>query len=460
VFLLACLQNDALQALDAIGRAMLRMMITRRKLLEWRTARDAQRTAQLGVIRSLAAMWIGPVLAVVAVVYLDLGDLAAAAPLVALWTIAPVWSWWSSLPIAPRQARLAASDRRFLRTVARRTWRFFDTHVAIGDHFLPPDNVQDDPPRGAAHRTSPTNIGMSLVANLAAYDFGYVSAGDLLMRTTRTLAALDRLQRYRGHFYNWYDTATLEPLRPMYVSTVDSGNLAGHLLTLAGGLDELADRPACPTLAGLGDTLDLVAELAATWPEVTRELAHLRSELRAVPATTAETYAELRRLVPRAHELVRMVTARGDAGRTAPGSADPRRGPSRGQDDVQGAAEAAWWARAFEAQVVQLHGELVALAPWVALPRDGDPASWVILDGPLTRDRSPRGEGPRHRSRRARRGGSRRRARGRAARRAARARSALPRVRGPRLRAALRSIAAAPGDRLQRRRSPARRELL
>jgi cyclic beta-1,2-glucan glucanotransferase len=358
-FLLACLPYDALQALDAIGRAALRVLVTRRKLLEWRTARDAQRTARTGVARSIAAMWIGPALTAAAAVRLELGDLLAAAPLLALWTIAPVWSWWASQPIAPHRPRLAASDRSFLRMVARRTWRFFDTYVVDGDHFLPPDNVQDDPPRGAAHRTSPTNIGLSLVASLAAYDFGYLTAGELIARTTRTLDTLDRLQRYRGHFYNWYDTQSLEPLRPMYVSTVDSGNLAGHLLTLAGGLDELADRAACPALRGLGDTLDVLAQLAATWPEVMRAVAHLRLELSAAAATARDAYAQLGRLAPRTQELIAALAQR----------ADP---------------EATQWARAFDAQARQLRDELVALAPWILGPIDPAPAARAVLDGPLT----------------------------------------------------------------------------
>jgi cellobiose phosphorylase len=379
-FLLACLPYDALQALDAIGRSWLRLLITRRNLLEWRTARDAQRTTRVSLVSSLRAMWIGPALTAAAVAYLPPDDLIAAAPLLALWTVAPAWSWWSSRPIAPVRPRLAAADRSFLRGVARRTWRFFETHVAAYDHFLPPDNVQVDPPRGAAHRTSPTNIGMSLIASLAAHDFGYVAAGDLIARTTRTLAALDRMQRYRGHFYNWYDTATLEPLRPMYVSTVDSGNLAGHLLTLASGLDELADRPARPTLSGLGDTLDVLGELAAPWPEVMRELAHVRTELQVAATTTADLHAVFQRTAIRAHELVRIVGARGDAGRTAASAVDPAILP----EAVRDAVEAAWWARAFESQVLQLHAELVALAPWVELPRAADPAIRALLDRPHT----------------------------------------------------------------------------
>ena len=358
-FLLACLPYDALQSLDAIARTVLRVIVTRRKLLEWRTARDARRMARAGIARALAAMWSGPALAAIMAAWLAPDDVFAAAPFLVLWTAAPVWSWWSSLPIAPAGPALDAAERRFLRLVARRTWRFFERHVTAADNFLPPDNVQDDPPRGAAHRTSPTNIGMSLIGSLAAYDFGYLTAGELIEQTTRTLATLDRMQRYRGHFYNWYDTTTLEPLRPMYVSTVDSGNLAGHLLTLAGGLDELDARAARPALTGLADTLEVLAELALTWPEVTRALAHVRAELAAVPAATGELHGWLQRLAARGRELVRVVTARGEP-------------------------EATSWAEAFEARCAQLTGELVQLAPWAALARAADQATAALLDGPLT----------------------------------------------------------------------------
>jgi len=358
-FWLACLPFDAVQSIDAIARSGLRVFVTRRKLLEWRTASDAQRSKGVGLFGSFAEMWIGPALAVTAVAYLEPGALLAASPLLLLWTLAPVWSWWSSQPNDLAGPQLATADREFLRTIARRTWRFFETYVVAEDNFLPPDNVQEAPPRGAAHRTSPTNIGMSLVANLAAYDFGYVAAGDLIARTTRTFATLDRMQRYRGHFYNWYDTTTLEPLRPMYVSTVDSGNLAGHLLTLAAGLDELAERATQPALTGLGETLDVLAELAATWPEVVREVAHVRAELTATSRATEDVHALLQRLATLAHELVRVVAARHEP-------------------------EPTWWARAFEAHCKQLLDELVLLAPWALLPRVADPAIRAILDGPLT----------------------------------------------------------------------------
>src|SRR5690606_29210345 len=139
--------------------------------------------------------------------------------------------------------------------------------------------------QGVANRTSPTNIGLALTANLAAYDFGYVSARQVIDRSALTLSSMDRLQRYRGHFYNWYDTRTLEPLRPMYVSTVDSGNLAGHLLTLAAGLREFSSHPIfrAATFSGLSDTLGVIAEVAPDLPDVRRAIEGLHEPLQQVP---------------------------------------------------------------------------------------------------------------------------------------------------------------------------------
>src|SRR5207237_337621 len=135
-FLLACLPYDALQSIDAIARSALRVVVTHRKLLEWRTARDDQRTARGGLAGSLATMWIGPAVAAAAATWLEPASATAAAPLLAAWALAPVWSWWLSRPITTVGTQLAAADRAFLRTVARRTWRFFEVHITVGDQFL------------------------------------------------------------------------------------------------------------------------------------------------------------------------------------------------------------------------------------------------------------------------------------------------------------------------------------
>ncbi len=337
-FTLACLPYEAALSLSSIVRATTRLVITRRKLLEWRTAADAQRAARTSFAGTYGSMWILPVAAISGGIALGsqrMDALWLAGPVLALWIAAPSLVWWIGRPIPAPRSRLSQTDHTFLRKLARRTWRFFEDFVTADDNHLPPDNVQEDPPVGVAHRTSPTNIGLSLLANLAAYDFGYVAADAVVTRTAQTLATLDKLQRYRGHFYNWYDTRSLEPLRPMYVSTVDSGNLAGHLLTLASGLEELAGhRIVRPELcAGLADTLDILDEVGV-------EPARLRGlrELLHAPATLSATRTLLQRFTAEATKLA-------------------------GEPD----SEVEAWTVALVAQAEQAARELDHVAPWLAL---------------------------------------------------------------------------------------------
>ncbi len=162
--------------------------------------------------------------------------LAVAGPILGLWFASPAIAWWISRPLARRRERLTADQTLFLRKLSRKTWAFFETFVGPEDHWLPPDNYQEHPVAVVAHRTSPTNMGLALLANLSAYDFGYISAGKLIERTAKAFHTMEGLERHQGHFYNWYDTQSLKPLPPLYISSVDSGNLAGHLLTLRPGL--------------------------------------------------------------------------------------------------------------------------------------------------------------------------------------------------------------------------------
>jgi cyclic beta-1,2-glucan synthetase len=180
---------------------------------------------------------------------------------------APVVAYWLSIPVGARVRPLTDAERRLLRRTARRTWRYFEAFTSESDAWLPPDNYQerDDLPK-LARRTSPTNVGMSLLSALAAHDLGYLTTSGLVRHVSRTLTTLEGLERYRGHFLNWYDTATLAPLHPRYVSTVDSGNLAGALIALGQGLQLLVTRPQTPArlLDGLGDTADLLAMASAS----------------------------------------------------------------------------------------------------------------------------------------------------------------------------------------------------
>ena len=264
---IACLPFEAAFGLDAIGRTLWRLLVSRRRLLEWQPSSEAQRS----VGRTLGALFLrmasAPIIAVIAAVALALqrpGALLFAAPLLLLWAFAPWLMWHVSCGVPRQSTALRTGQALFLRRLARRTWFFFETWVGAENNDLPPDNVQHRPQTKVAHRTSPTNIGLSLLANLAAHDFGYLTRRELLARTTATLATLDKLPRHRGHFFNWYDTQTLAPLLPEYVSTVDSGNLAGHLLTLRQGLLELLEPAAndARILRGLADTVDVLMESA------------------------------------------------------------------------------------------------------------------------------------------------------------------------------------------------------
>ncbi|KRE86136.1 cyclic beta 1-2 glucan synthetase [Rhodanobacter sp. Soil772] len=311
---LAWLPHEALYHLDAIVRTLWRMAISQRQLLQWQTSSEVERRSGHTAAVLWRSMWIGPALAVLLGVALVLQRPLAlwlAAPLLLLWLGSPAIAWWISQPRTPDAFAPNAAQRRFLRTLARQTWAFFDTHVGAADHWLPPDNLQEQPGPAIAHRTSPTNIGMALLANLAAHDFGFLGTGRLLERTRLSLATMQQLPRHRGHFYNWYDTQSLQPLAPLYVSAVDSGNLAGHLLTLRPGLHGLPDEPVFQprVLHGLLDTLALLHDTLDA--DAARALEPLRQQLQAglaaPPAIAGAATALLQQLRGHAQALLPML---------------------------------------------------------------------------------------------------------------------------------------------------------
>ena len=360
VLALSWLPVDAALSLGAIVRATVRLLITHRQMLQWRTAADATRSGRQDFFGAFTLLWASPVAAIIGFLLVSSLQpvlLPLASPLFVLWSIAPAWSWWLGLPLTRTTAELDDNEVLFLRQLARRTWRFFEVFCTDVDHHLVPDNFQEDPPQGIAHRTSPTNIGLSLTANLAAFDFGYVGVDVVVDNTTKTLATLDRLPRHRGHFYNWYDTRTLEPLLPLYVSTVDSGNLAGHLITLAAGLDALVDEPLLrPKLIdGLTDTLGLYAE-ASVDDDNNAALQAVRALLTAETRTLSTTVTLLTTLVVLVSQL--------------PHSDD-------GDD--------AMWAAALLAQTNDALVELHHSAPWTTLEHALTPELRAIVDAPFSR---------------------------------------------------------------------------
>ncbi|MBS1102926.1 glycosyl transferase [Gluconobacter sp. Dm-62] len=226
----ACLMGDA------IVRTLARVFVTRRHLLQWVTAAqaaEAPRESVMGYVRQMGGAILLAVLAFGLMPLMAHLVWLVILPFAALWVLSPVLAWKASqYSVSARRLEATAEERMFLRMQARRTWRYFETFVTASDHFLPPDNFQEEPRGLLARRTSPTNMGLYLLSVVAAHDFGWIGMAEAVDRVRETLGTMARLPRYRGHFYNWYSTEDLSVLMPVYVSTVDSGNLAGHLVTL------------------------------------------------------------------------------------------------------------------------------------------------------------------------------------------------------------------------------------
>ncbi|RPH98457.1 MAG: cyclic beta 1-2 glucan synthetase [Lysobacterales bacterium] len=355
VFSVACLPYEGYFSLDATVRTLWRLGVSHRRLLEWTSSGELDR-AQDGIADFHRTMWIAPGLALATasvLAWLNPVALIVAGPILLLWLAAPTAAWWMSRPLSRREARLTAGQVRFLRAMSRKTWAFFERFVGPDDHWLPPDNYQEHPVVVLAHRTSPTNMGISLLANLAAWDFGYLSTSGLLERTANTLGTMAGMERHRGHFFNWYDTQTLMPLPPLYISSVDSGNLAGHLLTLQPGLLALIDAPILNPrwLDGIGDTFGVLADLVEAGPTPHRHdvlpapLMPLRQLLESVSRSPPTTLTQAR------HCLESLATA---AAAAAPAL----------DSHTTGAANE--WAWALDRQCRALLDDLLLFAPSLA----------------------------------------------------------------------------------------------
>src|SRR5665647_1499944 len=312
--LVILLAHQAWSMCDAIGRTLVRLFVTRRHLLEWTTAAQAAVGQQSGLAGLYRRMGGAIVIAGLALAVSSLsgeGTWPLALFFAMLWLVSPAFARWTSQsPLVGGRLAMSSSDADRLRLTARRTWRFFEAFVTPADNMLPPDNFQEDP-AAIAHRTSPTNIGLYLLSAASARDFGWIGTIDAIERLEATLSTMGRLVRFRGHFYNWYDTQDLRALDPPYISTVDSGNLAGHLLALAAACQEWASVPLddARRFAGIADSLELAREEAArmsdgprtqtmTWRQLEEAIAKLAIDLRQpVPdrVNVAERLAEFAR---------------------------------------------------------------------------------------------------------------------------------------------------------------------
>jgi cyclic beta-1,2-glucan synthetase len=315
------LAHQAWLMVDAIGRTLFRLAVSHRHLLDWVTAGQAMVSPRLdlaGFYRQMSGGVVIGIVAAIVVWWVGSDAWPVAAPFVIAWIAAPAIARWTSLsPLVAGRLPIADADARALRRVARRTWRFFETFVTAADHMLPPDNFQEDPEPTVAHRTSPTNLGLYLLSAVSARDFGWAGTIETIGRLEATLATMSKLQRFRGHFYNWYDTRDLRPLDPQYVSSVDSGNLAGHLIALANACREWIGRPmAGPGLfAGIEDALHLTRETLQALPDDRRTLTITRHQLgdaldvlaaalRSDRTPPGEIAARLAEIVPHAATMV------------------------------------------------------------------------------------------------------------------------------------------------------------
>ena len=247
---LLLLPAEAWTCFSAAARALWRMGVSRRRMLEWQTAGDSERQRS-GLLRCCRALWFPPLMGGFLLGFAP-GIVAKSAGV--LWLLAPLCAHLLSLP-AEAPLTLREDERAYLRSCAKDTWKYYVNHTTDEDHALPPDNVQVQPPAGAAHRTSPTNAGLALLSILSAMDLGIAPEADGLARIAALLETLERLPKWNGHLYNWYDTRTLVPLEPRYVSTVDSGNLCGALIAVRAGLLEYGAPELAERAAALSDAM-------------------------------------------------------------------------------------------------------------------------------------------------------------------------------------------------------------
>lgn len=360
LFMLMTLPYEAFTYLDAIFRTCWRVLFTRQKLLEWVTSGEAKQSSEANCWTYIGLMMSVPLFTIVlGFLYLtfEMKGMWSIGVLLGIWFISPVLTWLVSRPLVQHKSALTSKQIGFLRKISRKTWRFFETFAGPEDNWLPVDNYQEEPKEALAHRTSPTNIGLMLLSNLGAFDLGYISAGQMIDRTKKTLKTMREMTRYRGHFLNWYDTKTLAPLNPHYISTVDSGNLAGNLLTLRSGLLEIKDRKIFQQkiYRGLTDILFVLEDLLTVSvdykvmvlkkkPPFADRLNKLRVnllELELHPQGLSKTFKNLSRILSEMEALKLLLE----------GKSNP---------------EADWWFKAFEDQCTGQQADLLFLAPWLA----------------------------------------------------------------------------------------------
>ncbi len=358
-FLFVFIAYEAYFNLNAIISTLWRLTVSHRRLLEWITSGESENHSPKSLKDIYKMMLVSPI---AAVSILIVSALTPEYPGIfifivsVLWILSPATVYFLSRAPSSRKSRLSGSQLVFLRNLARRTWGFFETFITGQDNWLPPDNFQEEFLGAAAHRTSPTNIGLSLLSNLAAYDFGYISMGKLLDRTGKTLHTMRGMEKYRGHFFNWYDTVTMKPLKPQYISSVDSGNLAGHLMVLRSGLMELPGNKiiSLKIFDGFCDTLNIIGESAGgggdTFKILFEQITDIGNKLESPPSRLTEIHRLLGELAADISKILSILNL--------PYS-----------DKINK------WMKALEKQCCDYLDELSFYSPWILLPPE-IPGMW------------------------------------------------------------------------------------
>jgi len=375
LFLVTLLPHQAWLMLDAIIRTLWRLFVSHHNLLEWVPAAEAKQRRQrtfFGFCRYMFGGLVLTVLAVFVLVTTHSAMWAVALPFLSLWFCAPALAYLSSRSTAPADAiELDEAEQAQLRLIGRETWRYFEHFVTLRDNWLPPDNFQEDPAPVVAHRTSPTNIGLYFLSAIAAYDFDWINLAELLDRLGKSFATLQRMERYSGHFFNWYDTVTLQPLEPRYISSVDSGNLAGYFLVVA-QMCQAAPQEKCLAAGwrnGLSDDLVLLqaALKRVVQPAPTLVLQQLQAGVQTLQAILQETQAEPQSL-RQAYDTLVALSEPAFVNDDLAALYVVERGEKASRDD----ADIQQWCRAITGAIQANLQMLRRLAPWLE-----QPVAWV-----------------------------------------------------------------------------------
>jgi cyclic beta-1,2-glucan synthetase len=355
-------------SLDAVARTLSRLFVTRRNLLEWETAAAVERkhrTSFWGQVQTFSFSSIAASFIALTLSFVNPESLLPATPILLSWFIAPIAAYFLGLPYQRKKRPLSRFERQDLRSWGRKTWAFFETFVNEASHHLPPDNFQEIPEPKIAQRTSPTNIGLYLLSNLAANDLGYIGLVEMIERLDQTMNTLDRLKRWNGHLINWYDTHTLDTLHPEYVSTVDSGNLYASLIALKHGIDEKLLHPINyrSMRAGLRDAYRIARE------EFDHSLKHTHPSVAALLEKIAQHFKRLEQIIDekpvnsidfldwvlRAKVECQMIRRLAD---------DPSLAPVRAGTDV-----VCWvdWVDATNRSIASFERDIRTSSPWITL---------------------------------------------------------------------------------------------